>query len=217
MNMYHLPSVGLHKSSTRMTEGKFCVEKVASVARESTCVFPLLGICNMLKDSNPGCKCLTWLKYPYILTSLASNSPFTWPTTNLESKNISTAFLPILWTMAIPISRASYFTSFFVAEKSSLNDFSMVIFSGDTRTSLTPNPLWFAAPSMYTLQDKGSYREIMPIDFPFMPRFSVSTSNGDSANSTTRSARTWPLTKVRGMYLMSKAPRIVPHLAILPM
>ena len=51
--------VGLHKSCTRITRGKLCVEKVASVARESACVFLLLGICGKLKDSNLDCKCLT--------------------------------------------------------------------------------------------------------------------------------------------------------------
>ena len=54
-----LTSVGLHKSSTRITRGKLCVEEVASVARESACVFLLLGICHKLKDSNSNCKCLT--------------------------------------------------------------------------------------------------------------------------------------------------------------
>ena len=143
-------SVGLHKSSTRMTWGKLCAKEVAIVAKESACVFLLLRMCNKLKDSNLDYKCLTWLKYPYILTSLASNSPFIWPMTNLEFENISTAFLPILWTIAIPTSRASYSTSLFVAEKPNLNDFSMVIFSGETRTSPTPNPLWFVMPSTYT-------------------------------------------------------------------
>ena len=50
--------VGLHKSLTRITRGKFCIEEVARVAKESACVFPLLGTCNKLKDSNPNCKCL---------------------------------------------------------------------------------------------------------------------------------------------------------------
>ena len=85
-------SVGLHKSSIRITRGKLCAEEVASVARELACVFPLLGTCSRLNDSNLDCKCLTWLKYPYILSSLASSSPFTWPTTNLESENIFIAF-----------------------------------------------------------------------------------------------------------------------------
>ena len=89
-------SVGLHKFSTRITRGKFCAEEVARVAKESACMFPFLGTCNKLKDSNPNCKCLTWLKYSYILTSLASNSSLICPTTNLESENISTAFPPIL-------------------------------------------------------------------------------------------------------------------------
>ena len=52
-------SVGLHKSSISITRGKPCVEEVASVARESACVFPLLGICSKLKDLNPDRKFLT--------------------------------------------------------------------------------------------------------------------------------------------------------------
>ena len=143
-------SFGLHKSSTRMTRGKLCAEEVASVAKESACVFLLLRMCNKLKNSNLDYKCLTWLKYPCILTSLASNSPFIWPTTNLEFKNIFTAFSPILWTIAIPTSRASYSTLLFVAEKHNLNDFSMLTFLSETRTSPTPDPLWFVVPSTYT-------------------------------------------------------------------
>ena len=38
----------------------------------------------------------------------------------------------------------------FVAEKPNHKDFSIVILSGDIRTSLTLDPFWFAAPSMYT-------------------------------------------------------------------
>ena len=79
-------SVDLHKSLTRMTQGKPYVEEVARVARESACVFPFLRICSKLKDSNLDCKCLTWFKFSCILTSLASNFLFTWPTTNLNSR-----------------------------------------------------------------------------------------------------------------------------------
>ena len=205
-------SVGLHKSSTRITRGKLCAEGVASVVRKSACVFLLLGIYDKLKDSNPDCKCLTWFKYSCILRSLASNSPWTWPTTSLESENISIAFPPIFWTMVIPTSRASLF----VAEKPNLKDFSIVILSRDIRTSPTPDPLWFAAPSTYTFQVKGSCKEIAPTNFLSMFCFSTLSCNGVLANLATRSTRTWPLTEVWGIYLISKAPRIVPHLAILP-
>ena len=92
----HFISVGLHKSSTKITQGKLCTEEVARVARESEYVFLLLGIYNKVKDSNPNYKRLTWFKYSCILKSLASNSPFNWPTTNLEFENISTVFHPIL-------------------------------------------------------------------------------------------------------------------------
>ena len=88
-------SVGLHKSFTRITRGKLCAEEVASMARESTCVFLFLGIYDKLKYSNADCKCLTWFKYSCILRSLASNSPRTWPTTSLELEKISTTFPPI--------------------------------------------------------------------------------------------------------------------------
>ena len=135
---------------------------------------------------------------------------------SLESENISTAFPPILWTIAIPISKASYSASLFVVENPNLKDFSMVIFSGDTKTSPTPAPRWFAALSTYTFYDEVSYVEIRPTDLSSMPCYFTSASSGSSANSTTGSARTWPFTEVRGIYLMSKAPRIVPHLAILP-
>ena len=144
-------SMGLHKSSTRMTQGKPYAEEVARVARESAYVFPLLGIWNKLKDSNLDYKCLSWFKYSCILTSLASNSPFTYPMTNLESENISTAFLLIFWTITIPTNIASYSVSLFVIEKPNLKDFLIVIFLGDTRTSPTLDPLWFAAPSTYML------------------------------------------------------------------
>ena len=56
-------SVGLHKSSIRITRGKLYTKEVASMARESACVFPLLGTCSRLNDSKFDCKYLTWLKY----------------------------------------------------------------------------------------------------------------------------------------------------------
>ena len=155
-------SVGLCKSSTRITWGKFCAEEVASIARESVCALPFLGIWNKSKESNSDCRYLTWLRYPYILSSFASNSPFTWPTTSLESENTFTDFPPILWTMAIPINIASYLASLFVAEKSNLKDFSTMTFSGDIRTSSIPEPFWFDAPSTYTSQGKMPCWEIMP-------------------------------------------------------
>ena len=70
-------SIGLHKSSTRITRGNLCAEEVARVTKESAWVFLLLRICSRLKDSNPDCKCLTWFKYSWKIQTLASNSPFT--------------------------------------------------------------------------------------------------------------------------------------------
>ena len=145
-----LVGVGVHKSSTIITQGKFHVEEVARVAKESARVFSPLRICDKLKDSNFVCTRLTWPKYSCILVSWASSSSFTWPTINLESENISTGFLPIFWTIVIHISKASYSASLFVAKNPSLKDFSMVIFLGDTRTSPTPAPRWFTTPSTYT-------------------------------------------------------------------
>ena len=93
----------------------------------------------------------------------------------------------------------------------------MVAPSGIIKTSPTPNPLWFAAPSTYTFQHEGFGAEAMPTGFPFMPCSSTGVSTGGSANSAIGSARTWPFMEVHGIYLMSKAPRIVFHRAILPM
>ena len=90
-------------------------------------------------------------------------------------------------------NRVSYSASLFVAEKTNRKDFSIVIFFGDIRTSLTPDPLWFIAPSTYTFQDKGSYKEIALTDYPSMFYFFTFSSIGVLANSATRSARTWPL------------------------
>ena len=153
MNIDHL-HLHLNKFTqvlTRITRGKLWAEEVARVAKESAWVFPLLGMCSKLKDSNLDCKFLTWLKYSCILTFLASNSPWTWPTTNIEFENISIAFPPILWTMVIPTKRASYLASLFVVEKPNLKNFSIVILSRDIKTSPTPDLLWFATPSTYTL------------------------------------------------------------------
>ena len=122
--------MGLHRSSIRITRGRFCVEDVANVARESAWVFLFLGTYDKLKDSNPNCKCLTWFKYSCILGSLASSSPWTWPTTSLESEKNSTAFPPNFWTIVIPTSKVSYSALLFVAEKLNLKDFSIVIPSG---------------------------------------------------------------------------------------
>ena len=85
-------------------------------------------------------------------------------------------------------NRSSYSSSLFVAEKLNLKDFSIIILSRDIRTSPTPNPLWFTAPT-YTFQDKGSYKEIAPIDFSSMFYFCTLFSNGVLANLTTRLAR----------------------------
>ena len=131
----------LSRCSTRIIRGKLPAEVVASVANESVWVFPLLEMCDKLKRSKSDCRRLTWLKYSCIFASLASNSPFTWPTTNLEFENISTAFPPIFCTMAIPCNNASYLASLFVAENSSLRDFSMIVYSGDTRLSPILDPL----------------------------------------------------------------------------
>ena len=173
-------------------------------------------MCSKSKESNLDYRHLTWLRYPCILSSFASNSVFTWPMTSLESKKSFTNFPSIFWTMAIPINKASYSASLFVAEKSNLRDFSIMAFSGDISTSQILEPFWFDALSTYTSQGERQYWEIVPTNFPSMFSAGFNSSIGDSVNLATKSARTCPFTEVRGMYLMSKAPRMVPHLAILP-
>ena len=134
-------SLALLRCSTRIIRRSSPAEEVASVANESAWVFPLLEMCDKLNRSKLGHRRLTWLRYFCILTSLASDSPFTWPTTSLESENISTIFPPIFCTKAIPCNKASYSASLFVAGNPSLRDSSMVAFLGDIRTSPTLDPL----------------------------------------------------------------------------
>ena len=67
----------LFRCSTRITRGSSPAEEVTSVANESVWVFPLLEMCDKLNRSKLSHRRLTWLRYSCILTSLASNSPFT--------------------------------------------------------------------------------------------------------------------------------------------
>ena len=85
-----------------------------------------------------------------------------------------------------------------------------------SRTSPTMEPLWFATPSTYIFRNKGFYREIVQTDSSSMLFVAAISFNGGSVNLATRFARIWPLTKVRGMCLMSKAPRtmILPYLTV---
>ena len=85
-----------------------------------------------------------------------------------------------------------------------------------SRTSPTTEPVWFATPSTYTFQNKGSYREIVPTNSLSMLFVAATSFNGGLVNLATRFARTWPLTEVRGMCLMSKTPRtvILPYLTV---
>ena len=133
--VFFATSFALLRCSTRIIRRSSPAEEVVSVANESVWVFPLLEMCDKLNRSKLGHRHLTWLRYSCILISLAFNSPFTWPTTSLESKNISTIFPPIFCTMAIPCNKASYSASLFVAENPSLRDFSIIVFSRDIRTS----------------------------------------------------------------------------------
>ena len=73
--IFPLSPEGLPRFSMRITRGKFWAKEVASMAKESACVFPLLGMCCRLNDSNFSCRCLIQEKYSWILSSLASNCP----------------------------------------------------------------------------------------------------------------------------------------------
>ena len=186
------------------------------MVKESAGALPLLGTCSKLKDSHFDCIVLTWLRYPRILSSLASNSPFTCPTISLKSEKSFMDFPPILWTIAIPSNRASYSAPLFIAGKSNLKDFSTITFSEDVSTNPTPEPFWFDAPSTCTSYVGGQYWEIVSTNFSSLFLSASNSFTSGLVNSATKSARTCPFTEVRGMYLISKARKIVPHLAIIP-
>ena len=97
---FPLTFVGLHKSSIRITRGKLCVEEVASVARESAYVFPLLGTCSRLNDSNLDCKCLTFLStlafsHPLLLICPSLGR---WPVSSLRTFSLSFPQFSKPWT-----------------------------------------------------------------------------------------------------------------------
>ena len=97
-----------------------------------------------------------------------------------------------------------------------LRDFSTITFSEDVRTNPTPEPFGFDAPSTCTSHVGGQYWEIVSTNFSSLSLSASNSSTSGLVNSATKSARTCPFKEVRGMYLISKALRIVPHLAILP-
>ena len=97
---FPLTFVGLYKSSIRITRGKLCVEEVASVARESAYVFPLLGTCGRLNDSNLDCKCLTFLStlafsHPLLLIRPSLGR---WPVSSLRTFSLSFPQFSKPWT-----------------------------------------------------------------------------------------------------------------------
>ena len=92
--------------------------------------------------------------------------------------------------MAIPYNKVSYSASKFVAENPSLNDFSVVIFSEDIRTSLTSDPFWFATPSTYTFHRESLCAEIVPTDFPSVFSSSATASIRGLVNSAIKLVRT---------------------------
>ena len=89
LTLISLGSVGINKSSTRMTLGRPYFEEVAKVARESAWVFLLLGIYCIEKDSKSYYSCRALLRSPCILWSLASSSPLTCPMINWVWENLN--------------------------------------------------------------------------------------------------------------------------------
>lgn len=96
------------------------------------------------------------------------------------------------------VMKASYSTSLFVAEKSNLKDFSMVMCSGEIMTTLIPEPLWLAAPSTYNSHcGRGdATTAITPLDS--LSWSSLSPFSTLSMNSATRSAETCPFGLSKG-------------------
>ena len=184
------------------------------VAKESAWVFPFLGIYDKSKDSNFFCIHLTWLKYSCILVSHASNSPFTCPTTSLESENISTVFPPIFWTIVIPVNKVSYFASLFVAEKPTLRIFQW--WSSQEIPELAP----LLIPASLLLHPYTSSRVRDTVwrlgQLIFHPCYAAPHLFLQDIQQIQPPSQRGPgLLQQCEAYTSSKAPRIVPHLAIL--
>ena len=145
----------------------------------------------------------TSCKYSIIRGSLASKLPSTWLTTSRESKYTSTSHAPRSRIAFIPVSKASYSASLLDVLKPYLKECSTHIPFDVIITIPAPAPTALDASSTNTFQGLTSTQHTVPTSLL-------------NENYTTKSARTWPLTKLLGLYFISNDSCLIPHLAILP-
>ena len=121
--------------------------------------------------------------------------------------------VPSLLAVMRPCRRASYSALLFEAPKFNLTVYSNNSPVGDIRTIPKSEPLEFAVPSIYNDQPVTSWVWSVPL----MSSFLTGMFLFSGANSTTKSASTYPLMAVLGLCRTSYAPSWVPHLDILPL
>lgn len=187
-----------------MIQGMDPPTKEANVTREFAWLFCPQEIQVTFTVLNYACNDWATFRYFNILESFASKSPWNWHTTNWESEHISTSVAPILTTAQNLANKASHSTSLFESQKPNLRECSILMPSGDSNTILTPESRAFDAPSTYIFHDQGEI---------WCTSYAAPLSR---VNSVTKSVRTYPLIALLGLYLISKDPKVVPYLAILP-
>ena len=80
--------LGLGSTSQIISGAVDVSTELASFARESTCAFWDLGMWTNVNFLNFLTNLLTCCRYIFMLSSLASNSPFTYPTISWESEKV---------------------------------------------------------------------------------------------------------------------------------
>ena len=205
------------KLSTIIILGKLSPMEVCRVASELAWVFLLLDTWFMVKVPKLACNCFTWPKYHHILWSLASNSPWTCPTTSLESQKTLMDSPSSFLIESKTVMRASYYTSLFVAKKSNLKDFSMVMCSREIMTVSILEPLILVVPSTYNVYCGRRDAIIAITPLISIPCSSMSSFSASLVNSATKLTRTCSFMAIRRRNLMSKALNMVPHFATLLM
>ena len=135
--------------------------------------------------------CLTFPKYFFICSSLASHVPFTWPITNWESPWTRTESAPSDFTSYKPWSRTLYSASLLVVWNYRQTAYSKWSPSGECRTRPIPPACCMDEPSTWKTHC-------------FTPCTSLCCSL-EGVNSAMKYARTWAFIVSLGLYRTSNS------------
>ncbi len=173
--------------------------KDANFAKASASMFCSQGIWTMITLLKLVMMLLTRSRYFLILSSFASYSPLTYPTTNCESLCTFSVVTPNTLAMRRPISRASYIASLLVVRYWSRTTCFKSLPLGVLKTIPTPPAPLTDDPSMLTSH------------FSCGSPSSCGGSSLAAVNSTMKSTRAWALITCLGRYSILNSLNSVAH------